>query len=69
MGGDLDVASVQDSGSSFVLALPGPADVDLDILRASLEAALNAEEIRLEEAAVIRAMRAAQRAGDGSAAG
>ena len=69
MGGDLDVASVPDSGSSFVLALPGPADVDLDILRASLEAALNAEEIRLEEAAVIRAMRAAQRAGDGSAAG
>jgi signal transduction histidine kinase len=69
MSGDLDVASVKDSGSSFVLALPGPADVDLDILRASLEAALNAEEIRLEEAAVIRAMRAAQRAGDGSAAG
>jgi signal transduction histidine kinase len=67
MSGDLDVASVKDSGSSFVLALPGPAEVDLEILRASLEAALNAEEMRLEEAAVIRAMRAAQRAGDGSA--
>jgi signal transduction histidine kinase len=69
MSGDLDVASVKDSGSSFVLALPGPADVDLDSLRATLDAALNAEEMRLEEAAVIRAMRAAQRAGDGSEPG
>ncbi len=61
MAGDLDVASVPDSGSSFVLALPGPADVEPGVLRASLDAALNAEEIRLEEAAVIRAMHAAQR--------
>ena len=62
MGGDLDVASVLDSGSSFVLALPGPAAVELDVLRASLDAALSEEEDHLEEAAVIRAMRAAQRA-------
>jgi len=61
MAGDLDVASVPDSGSSFVLALPGPADVEPGVLRASLDAALTAEEIRLEEAAVIRAMHAAQR--------
>jgi signal transduction histidine kinase len=63
MSGDLDVASVPESGSSFVLALPGPADVEPEILRASLEAALGAEEMRLEEAAVIRAMRAAQHGG------
>ncbi|HLY15367.1 MAG TPA: HAMP domain-containing sensor histidine kinase [Candidatus Limnocylindrales bacterium] len=62
MGGDLDVASVLESGSSFVLALPGPAAVELDVLRASLDAALSDEENHLEEAAVIRAMRAAQRA-------
>ena len=68
MAGDLDVASVPDSGSSFVLALPGPADVEPGVLRASLEAALIAEEIRLEEAAVIRAMHAAHRAA-GEAAG
>ena len=67
MGGDLDVASVPDSGSSFVLALPGPADVEPGVLRASLDAALNAEEIRLEEAAVIRAMHAAQRGVEGAA--
>jgi signal transduction histidine kinase len=59
MSGDLDAASVLESGSSFVLALPGPAEVELDALRASLAAALAEEEMRLEEAAVIRAMRAA----------
>ena len=59
MGGWLDVASVLDSGSSFVLALPGPAEVDRAVLMSTLEAALAAEEIRLEEAAVIRAMRQA----------
>jgi signal transduction histidine kinase len=61
MGGELDVASVPDAGSSFVLALSGPADVDIDVLRSSLRAALAAEEIRLEEAAVIRAMHEAER--------
>jgi signal transduction histidine kinase len=66
MSGDLDVASVPESGSSFVLALPGPADVELDVLRASLDAALIAEEMLLEESAVIRAMRAAQREAEGS---
>ena len=69
MGGDLDVASVPESGSSFVLALPGPADVDFGLLRAALDGALAEEEIRLEESAVIRAMRAAQRSGERSAPG
>jgi signal transduction histidine kinase len=59
MSGELDAASVLESGSSFVLALPGPAEVELDVLRAALVAALGEEEMRLEEAAVIRAMRAA----------
>ena len=62
MGGWLDVASVIDSGSSFVLALPGPTDVETALLMTTLEAALAAEEIRLEEAAVIRAMRLAEAA-------
>ena len=62
MDGELDVASVPDSGSSFVLALPGPAEVEIEVIRAALEAALASEEIRLEEAAVIRAMHQAERA-------
>jgi chemotaxis protein histidine kinase CheA len=62
MDGELDVASVPDSGSSFVLALPGPAEVEIEVVRASFRAALASEEIRLEEAAVIRAMHEAGRA-------
>ena len=61
MGGDLDVASVPGSGSSFVLVLPGPAQVDPDVVRAVLERAVAAEEIRLEEAAVLRALQMAGR--------
>ncbi len=61
MGGELDVASVPDSGSSFVLALPGPAEVEIDVLRQTLAAALAAEEVLLEESAVIRAMHQAHR--------
>ncbi len=65
MGGWLDVASVVDSGSSFVLALPGPTEVEPALLMATLEGALAAEEIKLEEAAVIRAMRQAEGARSG----
>jgi signal transduction histidine kinase len=56
MGGDLDVASVPGSGSSFVLALPGPAPAAATNLGETLERALGAEEVALEERAVLRAM-------------
>jgi hypothetical protein len=62
MGGDLDVASVPGSGSSFVLALPGPTPARSDEVAAVISRALAAEEIRLEEAAVLRALRDAGRA-------
>ena len=63
MYGDLDVASVPGSGSSFVLVLPGPAPADADsgAVAAVLERAVAAEEIRLEEAAVLRALHLAGR--------
>jgi signal transduction histidine kinase len=58
MRGDLDVASVPGSGSSFVLVLPGPAPADAEpgAVAAVLERAVAAEEMRLEEAAVLRAL-------------
>lgn len=62
MGGELDVASVPGSGSSFVLALPGPTPVGEDVIAAVIARALAAEEVRLEEAAVLRALRDAGRA-------
>ena len=61
MGGDLGVASVQGSGSSFVLALPGPAPAAATTVEETLERALLAEEIGLEERAVVRAMQHAGR--------
>jgi signal transduction histidine kinase len=61
MGGDLGVASVPGSGSSFILALPGPTGVEPQTLAATLEAALQEEEVRLEERAVLRALAAAPR--------
>jgi signal transduction histidine kinase len=63
MGGDLEVASVQGSGSAFVLALPGPAAIDSTLVTAALGRALAAEEIGLEERAVLRAMALAGRGG------
>ena len=60
MGGDLDVASVPGSGSSFILALPGPTSVDRDVLEVALVRAIATEEIRLEERAVLRAIRASE---------
>ena len=62
MGGDLEVASVPGSGSAFVLALPGPAAIDSTLVTAALGRALAAEEIGLEERAVLRAMAVAGRA-------
>lgn len=58
MGGDLDVASVTGSGSSFVLALPGPLPVDADVIAVAMVRAMATEEVRLEERAVVRAIRA-----------
>jgi signal transduction histidine kinase len=60
MGGDLDVASVPGSGSSFILALPGPMPVDRDVLAVALVRSIATEEIRLEERAVLRAIRASE---------
>jgi signal transduction histidine kinase len=60
MGGDLAVTSVPDSGSSFVLALPGTSQGD-EPVGAVLERALADEEILLEEAAVLRAIRSSGR--------
>jgi K+-sensing histidine kinase KdpD len=61
MSGDLALASVPGSGSSFVLALPGPTGSDPAMISASLERAVAVEEVRLEEAAVLRAIRASGR--------
>ena len=56
LGGDLDVASVPGSGSAFVLVLPGPATTDPEVIEATLARTLAAEEVGLEERAVLRAI-------------
>ena len=61
MGGDLEVASVPGSGSAFVLALPGPAAIEATVVSAALARALTANEVGLEERAVLRAMALAGR--------
>jgi signal transduction histidine kinase len=61
MDGDLAVASVADSGSSFVLVLPGPARIGEESIATVLERALADEEVLLEEAAVLRAIRSSGR--------
>ena len=66
MGGDLDVASVPGSGSSFVLALPAIPAAETEAVTAALIRAVAAEEVRLEERAVIRAVRSNGRVGGGS---
>jgi signal transduction histidine kinase len=63
MGGDLDVASVPSSGSAFVLVLAGPADIEPDAITETLGRALIAEEVGLEERAVLRAMGRRSRGG------
>jgi hypothetical protein len=61
MRGDLDVASVPGSGSAFVLVLPGPAEASPGAVAAVMDRALAAEEVRLEESAVLRALQVAGR--------
>jgi len=61
MSGDLDVASVPGSGSSFVLALPGTTPADVIAVGDTLARVLQDEEVGLEERAVLRAMQAAGR--------
>jgi len=63
MGGDVVVASVPGSGSSFIVGLPAVADVPRAAVAAAIEAAAEAEEVELEERAVLRALRAGGRAG------
>ena len=59
MAGDLDVASVPGSGSSFVLVLPGPAGAEPNAVASGTSRAVAEEEVRLEERAVLRAIAAA----------
>lgn len=56
MAGDLDVASVPGSGSSFVLVLPGPVGTEPTAVASATARAVADEEVRLEERAVLRAI-------------
>lgn len=63
MGGDVVVASVPGSGSSFIVGLPAVADVPRPVVAAAVGAAAEAEEVGLEERAILRALRAGGPAG------
>jgi signal transduction histidine kinase len=54
MGGDLDLASLPGTGSSFVLVLPGPTGSSGDALGAALADAVSFETDRLEALAAVR---------------
>ncbi|TMC62743.1 MAG: HAMP domain-containing histidine kinase [Chloroflexi bacterium] len=59
MAGDLDVASVPGSGSSFVLVLPGPVGAEPTAVASATSRAVAEEEVGLEERAVLRAIASA----------
>lgn len=56
MGGDIDVASVPGSGSSFVVGLPAAAEVGRAVVTAAIATALDREEAALEERAILAAI-------------
>ena len=58
MDGDLDVASVPGAGSTFVLALPGPATVEPAAVTDALGRALAREETALEARRILKAVAA-----------
>lgn len=68
MGGDVAVASVPDSGSSFIVGLPAVADVPRPVVAAAIGVAADAEEVELEERAILRALRAGGRSASRAAA-
>ncbi len=61
MGGEIDVASVPGSGSSFVVALPTSPDVTRATVIAAIGDTLERETITIEERAVLRALRSGAR--------
>jgi len=61
MGGDIAVASVPGSGSSFVVGLPAADDVPRHAVAAAVATAVDQEEAELEERTIIAAIRAGVR--------
>jgi len=61
MGGDIAVASVPGSGSSFVVGLPAADDVPRQAVAAVVATAVDREEAELEERTIIAAIRAGGR--------
>jgi len=58
MGGEVALASVPGSGSSFIVGLPTTGDTARPVVAAAIAAAADAEELELEERAILRALRA-----------
>jgi len=69
MGGEIAVATVPGSGSSFVVALPAADDVQRQAVAAAIEATVDREEAQLEERAILAAIRAGARGSRATGAG
>jgi len=61
MGGDVALATVPGSGAAFILGLPATADVPRAAVATAIAAAVEREEIGLEERAILAAIRAGTR--------